>query len=241
MDAGTTPDDADDSAGIAVVHCVRGSRMLRGRPGRYRCRAGRARQGADRCRRLRELPYHRRRQTICGRKTDRHAVRRHLFAQPDARPRYGPRRLERRRLLWRAALRRGARRLALLPGLPLSEFYKTHAPGHWCDPGLSGDADAGEEFPAAAGIALAAELSRPHARLELAVLQAWHCDARSAEERGMESRPLSGPRRRPLRRLPYAEEHVWRRQTRAGVRWRIGTRHVRATARCRRAQRAEVL
>ena len=52
------------------------------------------------------------------------------------------------------------------------------------------------------------------ARLELAVLQARHSDAGPAEERGVESRPLSGRGRRALRRLPYAEEHVWRGQTR---------------------------
>ena len=68
------------------------------------------------------------------------------------------------------------------------------------------------------------QLSRPDARLELAVLQAGHPDARPAKERGMESRPLSGRRRRPLRRLPYAEEHFWRRQTRPGVRRRAGRR-----------------
>ena len=66
--------------------------------------------------------------------------------------------------------------------------------------------------PPRARAALAVQLSRRDARLELAVLQARHPDAGPAEERGMESRPLSGRGRRPLRRLPYAEEHVWRRQ-----------------------------
>ena len=72
---------------------------------------------------------------------------------------------------------------------------------------------------AAAGAALAAELSRRDARLELAVLQARHPGARPAKERGMESRPLSGRGRRPLRRLPHAEEHLRRRQARPGL-WR---------------------
>ena len=34
----------------------------------------------------------------------------------------------------------------------------------------------------------------------------------------------------PLRRLPYAEEHVWRGQTRPGLWRRAGRRHVRAAA-----------
>ena len=46
----------------------------------------------------------------------------------------------------RAALRRRARRFALLSGLPLPEFHETDPPGHSGDPGLSGDADAGPEY-----------------------------------------------------------------------------------------------
>ena len=60
----------------------------------------------------------------------------------------------------RAARRRGARRLALLSGVPLSLFHQTDPPGHPGDPGLSRDADAGQQQAAAAGTALAAELSR---------------------------------------------------------------------------------
>ncbi len=71
-----------------------------------------------------------------------------------------------------------------------------------------------QQCAARARAALAVQLSRRDARLELAVLQARHSDAGPAEERGVESRPLSGRGRRALRRLPYAEEHVWRRQTR---------------------------
>ena len=122
----------------------------------------------------------------------------HLFAQPDPGPRYRPRRVERRRFLPRAALRRGARRLALLPGVPLPEFHKTDPRGHSGDPRLSRDAGAGPQHAAAAGTALAAELSRRDARLELAVLQARHHAAGPAKERGMESRPLSGRGRRRI-------------------------------------------
>ena len=150
----------------------------------------------------------------------------------------GPRRVERRRVLPRVALRRGARRFALLSGLPLSEFHEADPPGHFRHPRLSGDADAGPQYAARAGAALAAELSRRHARLELAVLQARHSDAGPAKERGMESRPLSGRGRRPLRRLPHAEEHVWRRQTRPGLRRRPRRGHVRAAARCARSAAA---
>ena len=62
---------------------------------------------------------------------------------------------------------------------------------------------------------LSVQLSLRDARLELAVLQARHPDAGPAEERGVESRPLSGRGRRALRRLPYAEEHLWRGQSAA--------------------------
>ena len=62
--------------------------------------------------------------------------------------------------------------------------------------------------------ALAAELSRGDAGLELPVLPARHLRARSAEKRGMESRRLSGHRCRALRRMPYAEKHLRRRQAR---------------------------
>ena len=54
----------------------------------------------------------------------------HLFAEPDTGSRHRHRRLERGRLLPRAALWRGAERLTLLPGFSLSEFHKTHPPGH---------------------------------------------------------------------------------------------------------------
>ena len=204
-------------------------------------RGYRARQGADRCRRLRKLPHRRSRKTIRRGKADRHAVRRHLLAQSDAGPRYRPRRVERRRVLSRAAVRRGARRLALLSGLPLPEFHETDPPGHSRHPGLSGDADAGPKCAPRARAALAAELSRRDARLELAVLQAGHSHARPAKERGMESRPLSGRGRQPLRRLPYAEEHVRRRQTRPGLRRQPRAGHVRAAARRCPAQRPEIL
>ena len=67
-------------------------------------------------------------------------------------------------------------------------------------------------------------------------------DAGPAEERGVESRPLSGRGRRALRRLPYAEEHLRRRQARprplAAV---VVAGHVRAAAGRRRAQRPEIL
>ena len=77
---------------------------------------------------------------------------------------------------------------------------------------------------AAAGIALAAELSRRDARLELAVLQARHPQPdqqKSAEwNRGRYLVEGLGA----LRRLPYAEEHLWRRQARPGLWRRTGRR-----------------
>ena len=169
------------------VHCVRlpGARAGSSSPSR---RDHRARQGAGRSRRLRELPYRRSRKTVRRRQTDRHPVRRDLFAQSDAGSRYRPRRLERRGFLPRAARRRSARRLALLPGVSLSVFHQTHPRRHSGDPRLSRDADAGPQRRAAAATALAAELSRRDAGLELAVLPARHFRARPAKERGMESR-----------------------------------------------------
>ena len=55
-------------------------------------RGHRPRQGADGGRRLRKLPHRRSRQTVCRGQAYRYAVRRHLFAQPDPRPRYRDRR-----------------------------------------------------------------------------------------------------------------------------------------------------
>ena len=95
------------------------------RPARPLGRDDRARQGADRRRRLRQLPYRRSLKTVRRGQAHRHPVRRHLFAEPDAGSRDRARRLERRRLRPRPALRRGARRLALLPGLPLSELHQS--------------------------------------------------------------------------------------------------------------------
>ena len=46
----------------------------------------------------------------------------------------------------RAALGRGARRLALLSGLPLSEFHQADPRRHSGDPRLSRDADAGQQL-----------------------------------------------------------------------------------------------
>ena len=78
--------------------------------------------------------------------------------QPDPGPRYRDRRLERRGFLSRAALWRRPRRLALLPGVPLSQFHQTDPRRHSGDPRLSRDANAGPQHGAAAGAALAAEL-----------------------------------------------------------------------------------
>ena len=223
---------------FAFVHCVR---LPAKRQRRAHGRGHRARQGADRRRRLRELPYRRSRKTVRrGKRIDTPFGG--IYSPnltPDRDTGIGA--WSDDDFLPRAAPRRRARRLALLPGLPLPEFHKADPRRHSGDPRLSGDADAGPQHAAAAGTALALQLSRRDARLELAVLQARHSDARPAKERGMESRPLSGRGRRPLRRLPYAEERLWRRQTRPGF-WRRTRRgHVRAAARWRRAQRAEIV
>src|SRR6185437_735018 len=81
--------------------------------------------------------------------------------------------------------------IALLPGLSLSLLHEDDQRRHPGDPRLSRDPDAGAQFGAAAGAALAAELSRGNARLGLAVLQARHPGARPAKEPRMEPGPLS--------------------------------------------------
>src|SRR6202011_3414923 len=92
-----------------------------------------------------------------------------------------------------------------------------------------------------AGAALAAELPDPDARLELAVLQIRNIGAEPVEERGVESRTISGRGCRALRRLPYAAEHLWRRQALRGFWRRHGAGQVRAEARFCRTRRAEIL
>ena len=88
--------------------------------------------------------------------------------------------------------RRGARRLALLPGIPLSVFHQAHPPGPAGDPRLSRDARPLQQHAPVAAIALAAELPRGDAAVGLPVLPARHLRAGPAEKRGMESRRLSG-------------------------------------------------
>ena len=74
-----------------------------------------------------------------------------------------------------------------------------------------------------------------------AVLPAGHIRARPEQERGMESRRLSGRRRGALRRMPHAQELLRRREARPEVWRRPGRRLVCAAARRRRAQRAEIV
>ena len=179
MDAGTTPDDADDSRWSAFVHCVRASATRRP-PSRRRSMIarGKALAEAGDCASCHTADPAK---PFAGGKRIDTPFGGDLFAQPDAGPRHRHRRLERRRFLPRAALRRGARRLALLPGLPLSEFHEADARRH---SGRSAPISATlapvTQHAAAAGAALAAQLSRRDARLELAVLQARHPRCRTS-------------------------------------------------------------
>src|SRR5258707_13602134 len=93
----------------------------------------------------------------------------------------------------RAALRRAARRFALLPSISLSQLHKNGPRRPAGDPRLSRDTDAGSQQPAAAATALAAELPHRHARLELPVLPARNIRAEPAENHGMESRRVIRP------------------------------------------------
>src|ERR1700686_5383122 len=139
--------------------------------------------------------------------------------------------MEPRRVLPRESLRCAARRLALLPGLPLSQLHEADTGRCVGYPRFSRDAHAVAQYATAAGTALAAELPRADARLELAVLPTGHIPARPAENGRMESRRLSGRRGCALRRLPHAQEHPRRRQARPAVWRRRGAGLVCAAAR----------
>src|SRR5258705_10472447 len=130
--------------------------------------------------------------------------------------------MERRRILPRAALRRAARRFALLPGISLSKLHENDPRRPAGDPRLSRDANAVSQQPATAGTALAAELPRRHARLEFPVLPARRIRAEPAEEHGMESWRVSGHGRGAFRRLPPPQEPLLRRKKRRGPSPRAG-------------------
>ena len=102
------------------------------------------------------------------------------------------------------------------PAFPYPYFTKLTREDIARDPRLSRNAGTGPQHHTVAGAALAAELSDPDTGLERAVLSARPVRAEPVEKRGMESRRLSGPERSALRRLPYPQEHVRRRQAPAG-------------------------
>ena len=118
------------------------------------------------------------------------------------------------------------------PAFPYPNFTRLTRQDIVRDPRLSGDADAGQEPP-----------PPPELRWPLnyrVLMRGWNWlffkpgilmpDQQKSTEWNRGRYLVEGAR--PLRRLPYAEEHLWRRQARTGVRRRAGARHVRATARC---------
>ena len=102
-------------------------------------------------RRLRELPHRRSRKTVCRRQAHRHAVRRDLFAQPDAGPRHrasapGASRIS----IARCALASAPDGSRYYPAFPYPYFTKLTRDDILADPRLSRHADAGREQGAAA-------------------------------------------------------------------------------------------
>src|SRR5580698_1434561 len=235
-DAQTRMGWAGDSRHPVFVHCIQPGCGGRAVTGNHR-----QRQGADGSWRLRQLPYRRSRKTFCRGKADRDALRRHLFRQPDARPQYRARPLERRGLPACDALRREARRGELLPGLPLPAFHQTDPRRYPRDPRLSRHTLAGRKYTARAGATLAAELSCADAVVEFCLLPAGYFRARPEQERGVESRRLSGRGSRALRRLPYAEKLSRRRQAKRAICRQRGRRLVCAAPRWGDARWLEIV
>ena len=196
MGAGTTSRDAGDSRGLLLCTAFAAGEALAAEPSG---RDDRARQGADGCRRLRELPYRRSGKTVRRGQADRYPVRRHLFAQPDAGPRYRPRRAGATTSFYRA-LRFGVAPdgSRYYPAFPYPNFTKLIRDDILAIRAYLATLTPVRNTPPPPELRWPLQLSRRHARLELAVLQARHSDAGPAEERGMESRPLSGRGRRRI-------------------------------------------
>ncbi len=178
-------------------------------------RGYRARQGADRGRRLRKLPHRRSRKTVRRGQADRHPVRRHLLAQPDAGPRDrasapGAMTISTARCAsaWRATVRaitrpspiRISRKLTRQDILAIRAYLATLTP--------------------VSNAPRAPELRWPfNYRV---VMRGWNWlffkpgilmpDQQKSAEWNRGRYLVEGVA--PLRRLPYAEEHLWRRQTR---------------------------